>query len=161
MPVLEGGGFSFAVIDALTKLSNMNEAQWCPGLTDERLINVVNALLRNQNFSHSKDMIFNLHHAHARIFARQGELDLTMASLESAFDAKGDLDTLVLMVGVLKSAGLVEEALKKLELIELALPLNPILRRQWINKVQELRSDIVPVHGRSTLSSVSGAGSFT
>jgi hypothetical protein len=62
---------------------------------------------------------------------------------------------------VLKSAGLVEEALKKLELIELALPLNPILRRQWINKVQELRSDIVPVHGRSTLSSVSGAGSFT
>jgi tetratricopeptide (TPR) repeat protein len=86
--------------------------------------------------------LFRLHHLKARLYLEVGELDPTIRHLELAFNALPDLDTAVLMLGLLESAGLQEEALKKLESFKQSLPLNSIQRQQWKKRLNEIEEDL-------------------
>jgi tetratricopeptide (TPR) repeat protein len=132
----------YSILDTLEMILNQYQQRKCLGLTQEAMHRLIDNLLANHHYQGLAITRFKLHHAKARLFFENRELDPTVRHLEQAFEALPDLDTGVLMVGLLNSAGLRDEALKKLEFFKQSLPLNPVLRQQWKERLNEVAEDL-------------------
>lgn len=139
---LQTSRLDFAVVETLSQLIDLVQKQKCPELSLKDLHDLISAVLDNQNYQEIPNSRFKLHHFEARLFYDERNLDSTMQHLEAAFEATPDLDTGVLMIGILESAGLHEEALAKLGSVAAGTPKNPIIRRQWEVRLNEIAEDL-------------------
>ncbi|MVF22090.1 hypothetical protein EVC37_10795 [Methylocaldum sp. BRCS4] len=136
---IRNGTLNYAALNALEKLLNMHSEGGCPGLAREQLHSLIDALLSNHRYSKIPSVVFDLHQYKARLYFEGRELDPAVKHLEQAFESKRDLDTAVLIVGFLSSAGLYDVAQKKLEEFEKLAPVNPFLRQQWQSRLKEIQ----------------------
>lgn len=92
--------------------------QWldnrCGSLSAEALLNFTETLRTFPNLQQS-DMLRTLHYWQAEIQVTQGNLDQTMHHMETAYQLQPSLDLVFIQVHYLRSAGLYEAALTKLQ----------------------------------------------
>jgi len=141
-PSLASARMSNSVLETLRILLDVQQTGKCSGLDPHGMHRLIDSLLANPYYRDTRNASFNLHHYKARLYFASRELDPAVRHLEQAFEAQPDLDTAVLMIGFLRSAGLEDEALKKLDSFKQWLPLNPVLRQQWEKKLGRIESDI-------------------
>jgi hypothetical protein len=136
--VAPAASFEFSAVETIAKVTGLQTAGKCPGLDPQRLLDVSAALLANGKYASRRDAVGYLHYQRARLYLAQRNLAATISELDAAFAADPDIDTISLAVVLLWDAGLRDEAKLRLELARHKLPVNRILRRQWMDKLGEL-----------------------
>jgi tetratricopeptide (TPR) repeat protein len=142
IPLIAKASMDHSMADTAEKLMALSETHKCPGLNETEIHKLLDALLRNNVILNLPATQFRLHHLKARLYFQSHALDPTMEELEAAFKILPDLDTGVLMAGVLATAGLPDQARIKLQEVKQFLPNNPIVRKQWLNRLAEIENDL-------------------
>jgi len=132
----------YSIPDTINTIVELQRENRCRSIPKEWAQRFLRAMHDNPSYQRMPNLRFKLHSIEARIYFDEHNLDLTMYHLEQAFEASPDLDTAVLMIGVLKSAGLMRGALEKLDSYQSFLPDNPVLRRHWQRRLREIRIDL-------------------
>ncbi|MDD2760400.1 MAG: hypothetical protein PHH11_08900 [Methylomonas sp.] len=145
-PLIPGADLDHAMAITIEKLLHLSEQQKCPGLNAAAVHGLIDALLQNKAVRTVRNSLFRLHHLKARLYFTANQPQETLHQLEAAFAQLPDLDTGVLMVGLLAMNGLTEQALEKIGDIKQAMPANPVLRRQWTRRLDELERDLSGNH---------------
>lgn len=130
--------FEFSALETVSKLTALLLEGKCPGLTADDLLAITGAILDNTKYRSRRDSIGHLHYQRGKLYMNLRNLDSTIREFDAAFAADPDIDTLVLTVGLLWDAGLGEEADRRLRDARGRMPANPILGRQWAEKLDAL-----------------------
>lgn len=147
---LARGPFGNATLSTVSSLIDLREQQRCKSLSDEDMHRILDALLGNPRYQTAYARS-HLHHMKARLYRSEKYLAGTANHLEAAFEAKPDIETAVIMIGTLLSAGLRDEALVFLATARERAPTNPVLRSRWMSLLGQLQEQI-----RSQIPSSSG-----
>tara|TARA_R110000751_G_scaffold84763_1_gene169426 strand:- start:10245 stop:12194 length:1950 start_codon:yes stop_codon:yes gene_type:complete len=144
---LRQGTKRFSINDPLDKLKIIMENGGCSNfLNNEMLIHIASVALRNVRLSSIPLVRSNIHYFISTIYIGARDLDKTMQHLELAMQAVPQVETMQVMVTVLLSAGLEEEAGKLMDGYTPNWPNNPWLRKkqqlQWKLLREQLGSNI-------------------
>ena len=137
------GRLSSSTTFAIRELIRLREEGTCAWLSRDQVERLTDRLLANPRYLASREATHYLHHIKARIYELEGNLDGTVTQLEAAYTARPNLETGLMMAGVLTSAGLYADALERLEWLQTDAPANPILRLQWLGRSAEMSRAIV------------------
>ncbi len=140
IPRLSSGKLSYAAFNALDKLIDMRIDGTCQWLALEELHAILDDLAANPRILASQPAQSALHQMKARLFIAQKMLSPAIEQLEAAYSAKRDLDTVLLMAGLLNSAGLRNDAILKLDGAFSDAPTFPFARRAWTDRVTAFRT---------------------
>lgn len=110
---LQSTNFVNAAPKIFSDLVNQWKLNQCGHTPANSMLDFINELKITPSLSHV-DMQHALHYWQAEIQVTQGNLDETIKNLDAAYQLRPDLDTLLLGVQYLSSAGLYEEAQAKL-----------------------------------------------
>lgn len=144
---LDAKGYS--TTGTLQTLQLLSQNDICPeALNTQILIQIGNAVLKNPRItSHSKELS-NIYVLMGLLYADQRKLDLTISHLVMALKIRPRLQTHQLAVAFLNSAGRPDIAADLLNEYPIAMPTNPLLRKQlekeWKNlhdQVERLKTD--------------------
>lgn len=136
---------SYPLNDSLTKLNSILHSKGCNDFLDtEKIISIANAAIANRHYQSDAMELSNLHYLLGMFYLERRDLGNTMLHLEKAMHALPQLETLEIMVGVLSSAGLRQEALLLFDEFKLNWPKNPILREKQQQKWYELKKQLTP-----------------
>lgn len=95
--------------------------------------------MANPLYTSSSRRLSHLHYVQSELYRDERDLDGTLRHLFAAHAADPDIGSIALIVGTLLSAGLRDEAQTFLEQAQQNLPLNPVLRREWLKIIGQLR----------------------
>lgn len=130
--------FEFSTLETVSKLTSLLLEGKCPGLTADKMLEITGAILDNAKYRSRRDAVGHLHYQRGRLYMNLRNFDSTIQEFDAAFAADPDIDTLALTVGLLWDAGLGEEADRRLRDARGRIPANPILGRQWAEKLGAL-----------------------
>lgn len=133
------GEYSGASADSLSRLREMLKQDQCPGLAWADLRALADRLMANPLYTSSSRRLSHLHYVQSELYRDERDLDGTLRHLFAAHAADPDIGSIALIVGTLLSAGLRDEAQTFLEQAQQNLPLNPVLRREWLKIIGQLR----------------------
>ena len=142
LPGLRHGDRSYSAIEALRQMKEELAEKACPSLSADILHQMLDELLDNAQYRTDPLARAELHRLKAAFYLQDRNLDPLMRHLEASFDARPNLDTGMLMLGALHSAGLFDVALEKFAYIRSRAPLNPLARRQWDKRLEEVEPDL-------------------
>lgn len=143
IPTLQQGDRSYAALDALQKLANKALSDHsCPGFNVDTLHLILDKLIANDQFQSDKAALAELHKLKARIHLKAGELEPVILHMESAFQARPEIDTAMLIIGYLDSAGLYDVAQEKLADFRARIPANPVLKSQWKKRLDDAEASL-------------------
>jgi hypothetical protein len=111
----------------------------CPGLDRKDLHALADRLMTNPLYVISGRRRSGLHYLKSELYREERNLDGTLRHLEAAYEAEPDIGAIALIVGTMLSAGLRDEARTFLEQTQKDLPLNPVLRSEWLKIIGQLR----------------------
>lgn len=126
----------FSINDPLNKLKTILDNGRCNNfLTHDILVKITETALDNINLSRIPMERSNMHYFLATLYIDTRDLGRTMLHLEAAMQAVPQLQTMQIMVQVLVSAELKQEALELMDEYPPKWPKNPLLRKkqqqQW------------------------------
>ena len=140
---LPGMMHSYAAPKSLRSLVDMVVKNECSNVSEGVLLRLGEALLANRFFRENGHSSALVHRELARLAHHRKDIVATMGHLELAFLAFPHPDTAVLMAETLLSAGLLDQALKRLGDASRVARRYPLSRGRWEKRVQELESAIV------------------
>lgn len=143
LPVLIHARTNYAAIDCLKSLIDLGLEHKCPGLGIDNLHLLIDTLLLNSNYQRNKSTAFNLHQFKSYLHYQSRQLDPAVQHLEQAFEVQPDLDTGMLMIYYLESAGLRTDALAKLNELRRSLPSSLVLKHLWTDRLLEMEKDLL------------------
>lgn len=128
-----------AVTDMLNTLVEKPQAHGCLELARSALDEMLTAVATNPDPRIRDDMRAQAHEIHARLTIGDRNLDASMHHLEEAFRLRPTLSDGIAMVGLLVSAGLYDDAERKLDELVPHEPHRPFVRERWRTTVAEMR----------------------
>lgn len=134
--------FRSSVTDLLDKLADGVPLGECPGLSIEDVKELLGAALTNPNPKIRSDIRAQAHEILARLILPERDLNATMYHLEEAYRLRPTTSVGIAMSNILASAGLYDQAQKKLDDLRRLKPGRPFVRRQWQNSISEMQ-DII------------------
>lgn len=133
----------FPVYKTLDKLKIISQQEGCNGfLHRDKLITLAQTALANDALAATPTDRSNLHFYLATLYVDERDLNSTMHHLEAAMQVLPQLKTVQIMVDVLLSAGLREEAAKLMDQFRPQWPKNPWLRKQQQQTWHKLRAQL-------------------
>jgi len=138
MPSLKQGDRSYAALVALKNMIDKLEDKPCPGLRAEVVQQMIDTLLSNIKFRTDPLALSELYRLKARFYLNDRQLDPLIRTLEMAFEARPDIETAMLIIGYLDSAGLYDMALEKSTYFRSRMPVNPVARYSWSRRLDEI-----------------------
>lgn len=111
---LARGDRDTAIPETIQKILNIKRGGGCPGLGYDDIETMITTLLGNDNFGRGR-LRRNLFIVQGELATARRNFDTAVRSLHAAFDIESELSTALLLVNVLASGGLYEEALAVLE----------------------------------------------
>ena len=136
------GKYSAATVNSLRRIREMLSRGECPGLSRADLYNLIDQLMINPLYISNGRRLSGLHYLKSELYRDERNLDATLNHLEAAYQAEPDIGAAVLIVSTMLSAGLNEQAQVFLDQIGKDLPMNPVLRIEWLKIVNQLRAQI-------------------
>lgn len=136
------GEYSAATVNSLERLQAMLQKDECPGLDRPDLHKIADLLMTNPVYTISPRRLGHLHFFKSQLYREDRNLDGTLRHLEASYGAEPDIGVAALTVGTMLSADLRDEARAFLDQTQKDLPLNPILRAEWLRIIDQLR-DVV------------------
>ena len=133
------GQYSAATVNSLMRLREMLPKGECPSLDRADLHALADQLMTNPLYTISGRRRSGLHYFKAELYREERNLDGTLQHLEAAYHAEPDISAIALIVGTMLSAGLRDEAQDFLAQTQKDLPLNPVLRVEWLKIIQQLQ----------------------
>lgn len=130
--------YSSAVPEALLRLQNLGNQGKCNDFERTDLYRIATLLMSNPHYTTSGRRLSYLHHFLAGLYRDEKDLDGTLKHLEAAWAAEPEIGTATLIVGTMLSAGLRDEARAFLDQAQKQLPLNPVLRIEWLKIIGQL-----------------------
>lgn len=133
----------FSINDPLNKLKTILDRGGCNNfLNHEILVKITETALNNINLSRIPMERSNMHYFLAILYIDIRDLDSTMRHLERAMQAVPQIQTMQIMVEVLLSAGLKQEALELMDEHPPRWPINPWLRKKQQQQWRQLREQL-------------------
>ncbi|MCB1919464.1 MAG: hypothetical protein KDJ28_05735 [Candidatus Competibacteraceae bacterium] len=136
------GEYSGATVHSLTRLQEMLQQNECPGLARTDLHRLADRLMTNPLYASPGRRLGHLHYFISQLYREERDLDGTLQHLEAAYRTDPDIGAIAVIVDTMLSAGLRDEAQAFLDQTQKDLPLNPILRAEWLKTIDQLR-DVV------------------
>jgi hypothetical protein len=135
--------FNATVTDLLDKLADVVGNNACPGLSAADIHSMLNAVHGNPNSGLRGDVLAQAHEIHARLTIAERDLNASMIHLEEAYRLRPTTSVGISMAALLVSAGLYDEALRKVDELAPLEPALPVVRQRWQRTVDEMRSIII------------------
>lgn len=133
----------FSIYDSLSKLEYILKEDACNDfLTVNMLVQITETALNNEQMSSVPMERSNMHYFLSGLYMDARDLNNTMRHLEAAMQAVPQPQTMDLMVNMLISAGLKQEALELMDKYEPIWPKNPWLRNKQQQEWQQLRKKL-------------------
>jgi len=127
----------------LEKLLTISQQEGCNGFMQrDKLVTLAQTALANDALAATSVDRSNLHFYLATLYIDARDLDSTMHHLEAAMQALPQLKTVQIMVDVLLSAGLKDEAAQLMDRYQPQWPKNPWLRNQQQQTWHKLRAQL-------------------
>lgn len=138
---IHDASFSNAALNSLSTLFELHEQEKCQSFKSDDLHRFLDLLLLNPKYQAGYSLSY-LHHIKSRLYRAERSLSGTADHLEKAFEAHPNIETAVMMIGTLISAGLHDEALDFIDIAREQAPFNPLLRSRWNDLLGQLQEQI-------------------
>jgi hypothetical protein len=131
--------YSPVTTELLDTFADTFEEQLCAGLSRDHIRGMVAAIIANPDDHIRDDMRAQAHEIDARLAIADRDFSATLSHLEESFRLRPTLDVGITLVGMLTSAGLYDEASRKLDEVETHQSRRLIVRDRWQAEIKEMR----------------------
>ena len=137
---LSTGQFSNATLAGLNQLSSLYLSDDCPQIDVSQIHALTDELRLNPAYSSVALAQYHLHYIDARLFTAQRLFNPMLYHLEQAFLSYPNIDSALYLALTLRDAGFDEKALAFLDTAIEYAPSNPVLKNEWLEKINAFRS---------------------